>query len=102
MIPQPIVTTPSLNKLLADCGRVCRFGQTVHNEEPSPSSDAVTAIKSQASSSNEATKSTAQHLEHEESSEALAKFVLCIPSAEEVDHSREEDGFSDTEEDSDD
>ena len=71
----------------------------LHDEQPSPSRNTVTSIESQATGGNEATKSTAHHLEHEQSGKTLAKLVLCVPCTEEVDDTGKEDGLGDTKED---
>lgn len=62
----------------------------------------MSPIQCQASSSNETTKSTADHLENVESSKTLSELLLSIPSTQEVDYTREEDSFSNTQEYSDD
>lgn len=75
---------------------------TFDDEEPSPASNAVDTIECETSSCNEAAKGAAEHLKHEEGGKALSKFVFGIPGAEEVDDTGEEDGFGNTEEDTDD
>lgn len=62
----------------------------------------MTAVQGQTSGSNETSKGTSEHLEHEEGRETLAELVLGVPGAEEVNNTGEEDGFRHTEEDADD
>lgn len=55
-------------------------------------------IKRQTSCRHESTERASQHLEDKEDRKPLSKLVLGVPCAEEVDDSREEDCFGDTQE----
>lgn len=71
-----------------------RADENLHNEQPTPSTDAVAALEGQASSSNETTESTSNHLKNEQNSISLAQLSLGVPGTEVVQNTGEEDSLS--------
>lgn len=74
-------------------------GEAIHDEQPPPTGKAISPVKGEAPRCNQTTERTSKHLEHEEGGKSLAELVLSVPSAEEIDDAREEDGLGDTQED---
>jgi len=88
---------------LAGHQNVCRSmrGTDSHNEEPSPASDAVHTVELEHTSSDQTAESVSDLLRDVQSAESLTQLVFGVPSTEQVDCAREEDGLDNTKDDSD-